>query len=128
MDVKRAKREWAQAHLGTWVEAFKFLKSSSSIGMGEREQGRRRRTGLERFEEKGGGGRVRGWKFLSFWREARGLAGEGGKRGGGEEGGGRDLKKRGGEGGDGGGKAAISVIRRPALARHWQYVTSHYNP
>ena len=62
MDVKRAKREWAQAHLGTWVEAFKFLKSSSSIGMGEREQGRRRRTGLERFEEKGGGGRGRGWK------------------------------------------------------------------
>lgn len=60
MDVKRAKREWMQARLGTWVEAFKFLKSSSSIGMGAREQGRRRGRGLERFEEKGGGGRGTG--------------------------------------------------------------------
>lgn len=32
-----------------------------------------------------------------------------------EEGGGTDLNRK---GGDGGGKAAISVIRRPALARH----------
>lgn len=31
--------EWVQAHLAMWVDAFEFLKSSSSIGMEEREQG-----------------------------------------------------------------------------------------
>lgn len=66
--------------------SFWVLKSSSSIGMGEMEQGRRRR-------------RVVGWGGI--WREM--------------------------EAGGEGGKAAISVIRRPALARYWQYVTSHYN-
>ena len=62
MDVKRAKREWAQAHLGTWVEAFKFLKSSSCLGLGAWHHGRRIRRGLESFHQKGGGGRGRGWK------------------------------------------------------------------
>lgn len=75
MDV-REKRVGADS---SWYVggSFSLLKSSSSIGMGEREQGRRRTGAGPRFEEKG-------WK------------------------GGRN----------GGGKAAISVIRRPALARH----------
>lgn len=37
---KQEKREWVQTHICVWVEV---LKSSSSIGMGKREQGRKRR-------------------------------------------------------------------------------------